>query len=307
MKQILVTGGTGFIGSQLVERLLTENKSIIILKRSFSDTWRIDHLIDKYSNNLTLLNIDEIELENIFSSYDIEGIFHLAASYIKCPTHEDIITTVQSNIDFPTTLLDLAVRNDVEYFINTGTFFEYSLNKLPLTESSKIDSLNFYSTSKISFENILKFYSKEYGIKASTLKLYTPYGPKDDENKIIPYLIIKTLKKEEVNINNPNNRLDIVHVQDIINAYIKVKENILNFNNYEVFNIAHDKSYSINEIYSSIKYNMNLEKKLNINEDAISTFSDTTKVKNMLNWEPKLGIDEGIKNTIEYYKEKYGL
>ena len=142
-----------------------------------------------------LFDSDKNDLASIFDNYNIDGVFHLAAAYIKNRAHEDILTTVRSNIEFPTSLLDLSANNNVKYFINTGTFFEYSLDRLPLTETSDIDSLNFYSTSKIAFEDILKYYTKKYDIKASTLKLYTPYGPRDDENKIIPYLILNSLEK----------------------------------------------------------------------------------------------------------------
>lgn len=305
---ILLTGGTGFIGSHLAERLLKENNNLIILKRSFSDTWRIDHLIKEYSDDqLIFINTDEKNISDIFKDYNIEGIFHLAAAYIKNPSHQDIMTTVQSNINYPTELLNLAVNNNVKYFINTGTFFEYSLKNLPLTEKSEIDSLNFYSTSKIAFEDILKYYCKEYNISCATLKLYTPYGPRDDENKIIPYLILSSLKGEEININNPNNRLDIVHVFDIIDSYMKLKNKILDLEKYESFNVARDINYSIDEIYSSIKFNLGFEEKRDLNENQIPIFSDPAKIKSYLDWEPKIDINEGIKNTIDYYKEKYDL
>lgn len=304
-KYILLTGGTGFIGSHLLEKLLEKKYKIIILKRSFSQIWRINHLLDDI--NLISVDIDKINLSDIFDNYSIEGIFHLAAAYIKNPSHKDILTTVKSNVEFPTELLDLASNKDVKYFINTGTFFEYSLDKLPLTESSKIDSLNFYSTSKIAFEDILKYYSKEYDIKSSTLKLYTPYGPRDDETKIIPYLILNTLNKQKITINNPNNRIDIVHVYDIVNAYMKLKDHILGFEGYESFNVAKDINYSIEEIYNTIKFNLNLETENKINETEIPIFSDPNKIKNILNWEPKIDINEGIINTINYYKKKYDL
>lgn len=306
-KYLLLTGSTGFIGSHLTERLLKENNNLILLKRSFSDTWRINHLIEEYADNLIIVDNDEDGWEDVFSKYYVEGIFHLAAAYIKNPNHEDIKTMINSNIEFPTRLIDLAIKHDLKFFINTGTFFEYSLDNLPLTEYSDIDSLNFYSTSKIAFEDILKYYCKEFDIHASTLKLYTPYGPRDDESKIIPYLIINSLKKEKININNPSNRLDIVHVYDIIEAYLKLKENILNFEKYETFNVAKDINYSIDDIFSVIKFNLNICDKPSLDEEKIPIFSNPSKIKDMLDWEPKIGIYDGLNNTIEYYKFKYNL
>ena len=137
--------------------------------------------------------------------------------------------------------------------------------------------------------------------------MYTPYGPRDDESKIIPYLILNTLNKQEIKINNPNNRLDIVHVYDIIDAYINLKENILKFKKYESFNVARDIDYSINDIYQTIKFNLEIENKNIIDNNKKEMFSDPTKIKEILNWEPKIDINDGIKNTIEYYKNKYNI
>ena len=299
MDTVLLTGGTGFIGSHLLESLLKEC-NVVLLKRSFSDTWRINHLLN--NDNLSVINIDKSNLGDIFNNYTIKGVFHLAAAYIKNPSHEDILKTLESNINFPTELLDLCVKNNVKYFINTGTFFEYSLDNLPLTEESEIDSLNFYSTSKIAFEDILKYYTKEYDINASTLKLYTPYGPRDDTSKIIPYLIINSLKKQAITINNPDNRLDIVHVYDIVDAYLKLKGKITKFDSYEAFNVARDINYSIDEIYSSIKYNLGLTDEFNVDESKIPIFSNPDKIDNVLGWKARMGINEGIRNTIDYYK-----
>lgn len=307
MDSILITGGTGFIGSHLTEYLLKNGKTVILLKRSFSNTWRIDEIKEEYKNNLILIDIDKEPLQNIFENYNIEGIFHLATYYKKQHQYEDVEKMIETNIKFPTKILENAVNSNIKYFINTGTFFEYSLNQIPLTELTSIDLLNLYSTTKIAFENILKFYNKEYKINSSTLKLFTPYVSRDNEHKIIPYLIINSLKNNEINIKNPKNRLDIVHVSDIIDAFYKVRQNIHNFNDYEVFNIAKDINYSIEDIYSSIKFNLNIENKKDYNENSIPLFSNPKKTKKMINWEPKIEIDTGMKLTINYYKEKYNL
>ena len=114
------------------------------------------------------------------------------------------------------------------------------------------------------------------------------------------------MKNKEININNPNNRLDIVHVYDIIDAYMKLYDKIASFNKYESFNVARDINYSISEIHQAIDYNLGLTND-KINEDNIDVFSNPNKIKDILNWEPKIGIYDGIRNTIDYYKNKYNL
>lgn len=298
---ILITGATGFIGSHLLEKLSEKKTNVIILKRSFSNTWRIHDIMNKNNEKIKTFDIDNIKIQDIFDSYDVEGIFHLAASYIKKPSHENIKTMIETNINFPTELLDTAVSNNLKFFINTGTYFEYSWDKLPLTEQTTKEPRDFYSTSKVSFENILKYYSREYSINSSTLKLFTPYGSKDDENKIIPYLIIRTLKNEEVNIMNPQNQLNTVHVDDIVSAYLQIYEKIHSLNEYEVFNIANEYTHSIDEIYSTILEIMGKTNKIKENSDA-NMHVDTSKTRTILDWKTKTNLKDGLKKTIDYYR-----
>ena len=122
-----------------------------------------------------------------------------------------------------------------------------------------------------------------------------------------PSAVQLSLKKQKIDINNPSNRLDIVHVYDIIGAYIKLKENILDFEKYETFNVAKDINYSIEDIYSAIKFNLNIDDKLSLDEEKIPIFSNPSKIKDKLDWEPKIGIFEGLNNTIDYYRFKYKL
>ena len=305
MKYILLTGGTGFIGSQLAEKLLEQKENIILLKRSYSDTWRIDDYIDSFPN-IELIDIDKNNIESIFGNYDIEGILHLATYYTKFHKSNDIADMIESNITFPTDLLENAVKNNCKYFINTGSFGEYSMEKIPIDENVKISPFNLYSSTKVAFEDILKYYNTEYSIKASTLKLFTPYGPKDDENKIIPYLIVNSIKGNKITIQSTSKKLDVVHVNDIIEAYIQTKNNIKKFNNYENFNIANGTSHSIKEIYSIVEEKLGKAEVEFLESDLSEVKANIDKSKNMINWIPKVSLEEGLQLTIEYYKNKYG-
>lgn len=300
---VLITGGTGFIGSHLVERLLKENKKIILLKRSFSNLWRIKKLIN--NPNLILIDIDKMDLLKVFEKYNIEGILHLATYYIKKHQSEDIKNMIDSNITFPTTLLENAVNNNVKYFINTGSFAEYSLDSIPINENSEIKPNNLYSSSKVAFENILKFYQNNYEINACTLKLFTPYGPKDDENKIVPYIITNALKKEKIVIRSTSKRLDFVFVEDIISAFIKAMNSIQTFDSYKSFNVASGKSYLNKEIYYKVESVLGGQDVEFLESDIKPVESDISKIMGELNWKPQYTIENGLKSTIDYYKLKY--
>lgn len=298
---ILVTGGTGFIGSHLLEELINQNRKCILLKRSFSNTWRIDEIIE--NENLIIKDIDKEDLSDIFSQYNIKGIFHLATFYERTHKSEEIAEMIDSNINFPTQLLENAINNDVKFFINTGTFSEYDLDSSPISENSKLNPFNLYSSTKTAFECILKFYHENHNLKCVTLKLFTPYGPKDDVNKITPYLINKSINREEILIKSPEKKLDFIYVKDIVDAFISIMENIPEFEDYESFNLGTGVGTNLKEVLSLIE--LYLGKNENISYGSLEdnqVWCSNKKIKDKIGWQPRIKLEEGIKYTIDYYK-----
>lgn len=302
-KYILLTGGTGFVGSHLLEELLKLNKNVILLKRSFSNTWRIDEF--KNNDNLILKNIDKIHLEDIFTQYDINGVFHLATFAQRSHESDSVSEMIDSNINFPTRLLENSINNNVKFFINTGSFSEYELKNSPISESHKIKPFNLYAATKIAFEDILKFYSDSYNLNCQTLKLFTPYGPKDDEIKITPYLIIKSIKKEDIIIKSPNKRLDFIYVNDVVDAYIETMNQISKLNEYNNFNIGTGIGTTIKDVLKIIESYLGENSNITFeNLETDQVWCSNEKIKNKLNWTPKTNLKKGIENTVNYYNSR---
>lgn len=305
-KYILLTGGTGFVGSHLLEKLLDLNRKVILLKRSFSNTWRINEIMA--NDNLILKNIDEENLEDIFNQYDIEGIFHLATFAQRVHESKAVKEMIDSNIRFPTELLENSINNNVKFFINTGSFSEYKLDNSPISENSKIESFNLYASTKTAFEDILKFYCNSYDLNCATLKLFTPYGPKDDEIKITPYLIINSIKKKDILIKSPTKKLDFIYVKDVADCYISVWNNLSRLDEYNSFNVGTGIGTSIKDILGLIE--SNLGKNENVSYENLETdqvWCSNEKIKNKINWVPKTNLNDGIKLTIDFYNKIYGI
>lgn len=304
-RYILLTGGTGFIGSNLLEELLNLNKKVILLKRSFSNTWRINEFIG--NENLVLKDIDKENLKDIFGQYDIEGIFHLSSLIQRNHELDAINNIIDSNINFPTQLLENSVENDVEFFINTGTCLEYKSMNRPLKESDEIKPFNLYAASKVAFEDILKFYYDNYDLNCSTLKLFTPYGPKDNETKIMPYLITNSIKKNDIIIKSPEKRLDFIFIDDVVDSYISVMNNFSKLDEYESFNIGTGIGTSIKDVLEIIESYLGTNKNVtcgNLENDQICCCND--KIREKLNWMPKTDLKNGIEQTIGHYTHIYG-
>jgi nucleoside-diphosphate-sugar epimerase len=302
-KTLLLTGATGFLGSHLLEALLLEGYHVIILKRSTSDTWRIKHLLEQCSS----YDVDQISLEEIFKLHQIDYIIHLATFYKKAHIIDDIIPMFDTNVTFPAKLLDLATAHGVKGFINTGTFFEYDPSILPISEANPIKTFNLYAKSKLAFEQILKSYADEGKIKAVTLKIFSPFGPKDDVNKLIPFIVSKALKNEPISLSEGFQKLDFIYAGDIAQAYLKTLTQIDTFSEYESFNIGSGNSYSVREVISLLEELM--ERSINKTWGSPSTVDNPViiasrmKAKEQLYWVPQTSLRSGLKETIQYYKE----
>lgn len=300
MDTILLTGATGFIGSHLLEALLKSGYRVVILKRTTSDCWRINHLLDQ----VTAYDIDSDPISEVFEMNQIDYICHLATYYKKNDGDVDYTSLIESNVTTPLKLVAYAIQHKVKGFINTGTFFEYGDSIEPLTESSATFPKNFYARSKTAFMTALENFTPK--LPCITLRLFSPYGEKDNY-KLIPMLINHGLNSTPIALANPKQELDFIYAGDIANAYIKAIEKIKREDTlHSIYNIGTGIPISINDLVILIE--KTLDKRLElVHPTSYSTASHTAiasinKAKQELNWTPQTGIAEGLKKTISYYQ-----
>lgn len=302
MTTILLTGATGFIGSHLLESLLSNQYKVIIIKRTNSDTWRIEHLLSK----VTVYNIDIDSMESIFEDNPIDIIVHLATLYRKFDNGFEVNEMMESNVSFPVQLIEAGLRHHIKGFINTGTFFEYDCSQVPVSEETKISPFNLYARSKIALESILETYADDLTIK--TFRLFTPYGTKDNQ-KIIPMIIKKTLAGEKIELSDGLQKLDFINVNDIVDAYLKGIEKMVNESTgYDVYNIGTGVSTSIRDVVDIIENGLGVEANKVWGDSpapgSAVVRADISKAQQILGWIPKVSLVDGIKETIKYYKEE---
>jgi len=301
-KHIFLTGGTGFIGSHLIKRLLFLKYRVSIMIRKESNTQRLSNLIKEEKINY----IYENELVTFFEKNTPDTVIHLATAYKKQHASNDITEMLQWNVQIPTTLAQLCVDNWVENFINTWTFFEYELNsKNIITEETQEKAYNLYASTKLALNQILKFFSQEKDLKVINLKMFSPYW-ENDNLKLIPILIQKLSKWEEISLINQS--LCFTYISDIVDAYIKSLDYFSSMEeNYEVFNIASPstKISKIVEMLEEVSW-----KKLDLINNTYqetqeaSIFCDSDKAKKLLWWKNKVNIKKWLQLTYKYYKNE---
>lgn len=303
--KILLTGATGFVGSHLLRHLLREGHQVTILKRSTSDIWRIKNIIHTISS----VDIDnQKNLSEVITQHHIDAVIHTATLYIKRETDpEELCAMNEANITFPTLLLDAAVKNGVKYVINTGTCFEYAMSDKPVSEESKAEAYNYYAATKIAFENILFYYAKMHPIHATTLKLFYPYGKKDNK-KIIPLILQSYAHDQKLTISKGEQNLDFTYVGDIVKAYSRALSYLSSesYSGYTTFNIGAGKATQIKDLVTHIEQISDKQGLVSCSNpypphDIMHLEADASKAQNVLGWHATTSIEEGLKKTYNYY------
>jgi nucleoside-diphosphate-sugar epimerase len=293
IKTILITGATGFLGSHLVKALFDSGYDIVVLKRSFSNIWRIKDVL----NELIFYDIDKTALEVPFKENKIDCVIHTATLYGR--QGEKASEIAEANLIFPLKLLEIAVS------FNTDTFFN--------TDTILYKSLNYYSLSKRQFVEWLKPFHDQ--IKIFNLKLEHMYGEGDDFSKFIPFVIRELLlKAKEIRLTKGEQKRDFIYVEDVVNAFVNIISQSDKFSKgfYE---------YQIGSgIASSIKDIVVLLKSLTQNEETYLNFgalpyreneimesrANIVKIKKDIGWEPKIPLKDGLKRTVCWYRSSIG-
>lgn len=291
-KKILLTGATGFLGSHLLPALIEKGYDIIVLKRSFSNTWRIQNVLSQTKS----YDIDKLDIVKIFNENKIGCIIHLATDTGR-KNNNDIRQIFKANIELPTQLLDLGCKHGVVFYINTHTFWnsKYSL----------------YSAMKNSFIEIAKYFTANFRIKFINMKLEHVYGEKDEYSKFIPFVIKNILECKEIRTTNGEQKRDFIYVQDVVDAYLKVLNNLENLGGgFIEFEIGTGKSVSIKYFVSRIEKSISKRTKIKwgeipyIKNEIFDCKADIKKAKQDLGWFPKHDINSGLKKTTDWYKRR---
>lgn len=289
-KNILITGATGFLGSNIIKELITENYNVIALKRSFSNTYRIDDIAD----NINSYNIDQISLENIFAENKIDIIIHCATNYGR----RDIepLSLIQANLTMPLQLLELGKKTRVNCFINTDTILD--------------KRVSYYSLSKNQFREWLELYAKEMICLNVALEHF--YGPYDDNTKFVSYIIESILNNaKKINLTEGEQERDFIYIDDVVDAFITIIKNIENlrkgFLRYEIGTGQSIKLKNFVKLVKSIVQNndtvLNFGAIPYRENEVMSSKADITEICK-LKWKPKYTLEEGLLRTISMEKDK---
>ena len=295
----LVTGGAGFIGSNLVETLLGIGHTVVCVDNESSDAH------DKpYWNKNTINICGDIRDYNLMSSSmrDVDYVFHLAAEARIQPAIENPVNAVSVNDLGTATVLQCARENQVKKFMFSSTSAAYGRNKSPNVETQSPDPLNPYSVTKLNGENLCKMYTELFGLPTVIFRYFNVYGPRQPvRGQYAPVLGIFKRQRDAGEpltiVGDGNQRRDFVHVEDVARANIIAALADPGQDAYgEVYNIGTGKNFSVNEIAE-----MFMHEKTYIAPrpgEARISLANNQKMRNTFGWTPTHDLDNWVSQQL---------
>ena len=286
--KILLTGGTGFLGSNLLRRLLSLGHELFCIKRETSSLERVKI----FKHKIKWFNVETSDFDEIISSYKIEGIIHCATDYGRKQFNP--IQTIETNLILPLKLLHAAANNNVLVFINTDTVLD-----------KRVDT---YSLSKRQFSEWLEKYSND--ILTINVALEHFYGPFDNDSKFVTYVIRKMLGNEDsIDFTLGLQKRNFIYIEDVVDAFIVLLNNINKLDNsFHNFEAGTESTITIKDFVCLVKKLCNNNTTdlnfgaINYRENEVmNTNTNIDKLKS-LGWFPRFSLEDGLKKTIDLEK-----
>lgn len=304
--KVLVTGGAGFIGSHLVDRLVQEGHDVVVVDNlSTGKRKNVNRAATFYK-----ADIQSSRLERVFRNERPSVIMHLAAQMNVRRSVDDPMFDASVNILGTLNVIEQAARHGARkvVFASSGGAIYGEQDIFPAPESHPTRPLSPYGISKLSGEHYLSYYQRASGIQAVSLRFANVYGPRQDpegEAGVVAIFIQKMLTGEQPVINgNGRQTRDFVFVEDVVEANLLVMGQGIE----GVFNVGTSSETTVNELFAILKELTKSDCKevhgpAKKGEQLRSTI-DATKLRQQLGWEPKVGLSDGLRKTVEYFSER---
>lgn len=284
--KVLVTGHSGFVGKNLVARLLKEQHSVLALNSRLGNQYGV---------------LAEVQ------SFNPDIIYHCAANKASS-TKESAGKDIQTNIDGTWNLLNALKDCDYQLFVNLGSSSEYGRKDKAMNENDVLEPNSYHSFAKAAQTNLIQTYGLVENRPVVTLRLFSVYGPHERTTRLIPAVVDACLNKKDLKLSSPEVVRDFVYVDDVVDVCMKIDKLKQGVGN--IFNIGTGQQTSIEEIVLLISKLTDTKPNYSWFQDERTWDTDTwvadcSKARRYLKWSHKTDIETGLAKTIEWTK-KYG-
>ena len=329
--KILVTGGTGYIGSHTVVELLNNNYEVVIIDNLYNSKRDVVDKIEKITGKSVVFYegdvCDKTLLKRIFEGHKIDAVIHFAGYKAVGESVQKPIMYYRNNIDSTLALCEVMKEYNVRNIVFSSSATVYGTPKsLPIKETAEVGhATNPYGETKIINERILSdLYYSDNSWNIALLRYFNPIGahksgligesPNDIPNNLMPYIVkVATHELKELSIfGNDYDTIDgtgvrdYIHVVDLAKGHIKAVEWVINNNGIDTFNLGTGNGYSVLELVEAFKKYNNVDVPYKIvgrrEGDVASCYADVSKAKDVLNWTAEYGIEDMVKDSYNFVK-----
>lgn len=298
--RILITGGSGFVGNELINALLKSKHALCALTRSPIQLKISSDVVDDVNNFASILltnNNWKVEVRD----FNPNLVIHLAAYLTSNDDQQSIEKLLEANINFGTHLLDALKGTNCKLFITTGTFAEY------LSNTTQLDPAYLYAATKSAFRSILQYYSSIIGFSVLNVIPYTIYGTMSRQKKILDRIYDALDAPVPQNMSPGEQNLDFIHIEDVISFYLQVIEHSVVFENQKYTEIHLGTGVGTTPKQVASYFEQFTQKKANIlwggipyrDRDTLFSVANRNLANNFIAWQPTITIEEGIKRYIQ--------
>jgi NAD dependent epimerase/dehydratase len=316
-KKVLVTGAGGFIGSHLTEELLDRGAEVTAMIRytSRSDWGNLEFLDNdkKAAVHVVAGNIED----SVFVARQVKEkdvIFHLAALIAIPYSYAAPLSYIRTNVEGTLNVLEAARDFSVEKIVHTSTSETYGTALYtPIDERHPLQGQSPYSASKIGADKVAESYYLSFGLPVATIRPFNTYGPRQSARAVIPAIITQALTQNEIRLGALDPVRDLTYVKDTVQGFIRVAEVEQTIG--ETVNVGFGKGITIGELAETILSLMRCEKPLMQDtrrlrpskSEVYTLICENTKARNMLGWEPRHSLRQGLQDTIEFVSRNLDL
>ena len=310
-KRVLITGGTGFIGSNFVYKFLDLGYDVHLIVRPESNFWRIEPIKKKVK--LHYINLTNTEDVNKFIlNLKPQIILHFAAYGAYQSKQQDVKLTIDTNLLGTVNLVNALSKIKFDCLIYTGSSSEYGIKNRPMKESDILNPVNLYGITKAAATMYCQYMSKKLDLPIVIMRPFAVYGYFEDKDRLIPTVIKACLTNTELNLSTSYSVRDFIFIEDIIDAYLKAINSIQKIQG-EIFNLGTGEQTEIAQIVNFVKQfahsliEPHYGKVMPAQIEPKTWIADILKAKKLLNWQPKYDLGVGLRKDVEWFKKNLFL